>query len=1665
MQYNSLVELLIDNNSNSQLATYTYYRNGDTPDESVTSTKLCFQAKLLARWMIDNGLAKQRILLTFGPGLEFIEVFLACQFANAIAVPVVPCPLTGSEHKVGRLISILRDCQPALVLGTQRTVGTSAQFISNYPEFSGIRWVALEELDLTSSLSDFHISVPNGKDLALLQYTSGSTSMPKGVMLSHSNLLSNLAHFDEDWNHSPGSTLVSWLPHFHDLGLVYGTLFPIYKGINGIILPPTSVVQQPIRWLRAISKTNATHSMGPNFIYDLCLKRISDEDCVGLDLSSWRMALNAAEPIRMETIRNFTSRFSKYGFPATTLTGAWGLAESTCLVTGQAWKEPPRSICLSTKALSNNQLKSPEENELYSEFVSCGEPSSGMEIKIVHGNSLIECAHGEVGEIWLRGPTVAQGYWNRPLETKTTFGARLNDDLNDNAYMRTGDIGFLDNDELFICGRMKDMIIIRGENYYPQDIELAVEVSHPAFKESCCAVFGIEQAKEERIVVIQELIRHHDRWSTDDMFQAIRRAISLTNDLPVESIVLIRPGTTKKTSSGKIQRNASKLAYLNETLAIISRWDRSITTKQTPTRKITDLACIEADLISRLALFSNLAAESIDLTSPFADLGLGSLGATILSGELAKYYKIPLSPTAFYDFPHIKALTSHIASLLKINIPQVRSDFKKEIQVHPIAVVGMACRFPGAPTLADYWSLLEKGKSGISKCLHNNGQSSYGGFIENISSFDHEFFGITRREAACMDPQQRITLQIAWQAMEDAGIHPKKLAGKKIGVFIGASAFDYGAMQLSSGQVDAYSAQGSLLAVIANRIAYQFDFRGPSLVVDTACSSALTAIHLARRSLSDGECDIALAGGVNALLATELNSALNKAGMLSPDGSCKTFDATANGYVRAEGCGILVLKRSDEAQADGDRVYGTLLSSTMAQDGRSNGLTAPNGLAQEELLRESLHRAGIRPTDLQYIEAHGTGTPLGDPIECNALARVMNEQKAPCYIGSVKANVGHLEAAAGIAGMIKVLLALHHEIIPQQINFTRLNPAIQMPQAMRIPQVNQPWRKTTHPRYASVSAFGFAGTNVNIVVADTLTPSPQNDVPYHTDALPMVISAQDQTSLNRWSIDCLKILENDASIGWRQFLHTAACRRHHHKARFATVIDSQQKLIANLQNIAKEAAQNSTAAPPRIAFAYTGQGMPLRRVGHRLMKNLPEFREAIRQCAAVLNPIMGVDIETLLYQTEAVEEITAPEQVQPLHFALQYALTRTLVASGITPQLVLGHSLGEYMALVVAGSLAIEDALRLVAARGNLTQKYAPPGIMMVVLENERIVASIISEAGLRVDIAAINSYRHCVVAGSKQDTNKLSEQLTEHNISYKILPIERAYHSTSIEPVIEHLESLLSSCKFTAPQIPFISNVTGDTWPKNKPIDQTYLQCHMRQTVQFAKSLDTLATANIDIVIEIGSSAILADMARIHLGDQGPNWVTILRHGKSDDWSALLHCLTQIWTHGYSVNWSNYFTADDRLVVSLPPYCFGQETHWFCQQNNKYHPRSTNKMDNMGVISNSDIYPEQQIVHHNDKNSIKPVKERIKDLLGRLLREKPSTLQTSTSLMALGVDSIILLEFSRMLKKEFSIEITPLDIFEKYQSIDSISEYLEARLKQIEIADIYLPTESNDRC
>jgi acyl transferase domain-containing protein/acyl-CoA synthetase (AMP-forming)/AMP-acid ligase II len=1645
MTFHSLVDLFRFNSQEHASASLTYMRNGETPDRSLTHAQLSVRAQQLAGWLIEKGYSGQRALLVFPPGLEFIEAFMACMIAKVIAVPVATAPLAGDKNKVKRMLSILRDCQPKLVMGVTQTIDKAPLFVEENPDFQHLAWISLDTFDQWEQYGNVKIAPPSGSDLAFLQYTSGSTAHPKGVMLSHKNILHNLAQWDLGLGHDHDSKMVCWVPHFHDLGLLYGVLFPLYKGISSYLLPAASIVQKPSRWLHVISTYRGTHSMGPNFIYDLCTERISDEECQGMDLSSWRMALNAAEPIRAETLHKFNEKFAPYGLSPNTMTAAYGLAESTCIVTGQNWNKPMRSLRLSATALSRNQVVPAKEGEAFTELVACGSPDVDSVLKIVDPVTFAECAADGIGEIWVRCDSVSSGYWNRAEENQRTFGAKIQGDPQEHAYLRTGDMGFLHEGEVFTTGRIKDMMIVRGENYYPQDAEWEIEHAHPAFKPSCCAVFSIDRDNQEKVVVVQELIRHYDKWPFEEMYAAVRRAIGSVYDLPIESIVLIRPNTTSKTSSGKIQRAASKAAYLNDGLQVIARWDRTakqaeqLTAKPAP-RTTPAIEEISTYLIQRITEIASLSPGIVNPTRPFAEYGLGSLDSTMLAEELAKKFHIDVLPTAFYDHPSIRQLAEYLT------LPREQQTAKPAQIAHDdtIAVVGLACRFPGADNAQAFWSLLSEGRCAPNMRTENDGSVRYGGFIDNIASFDNDFFSVTRREASCLDPQQRIAMEVAWHAMEDAGIKPADLAGSNTGVFLGASSFDYGSLQLNEAELDAYSCQGSVLAVIANRLAYQFDLRGPSFVVDTACSSGLTAVHLACRSLRESECNVALAGATNVLLAQDWDIALTKAGMLAPDGLCKTFDASANGYVRGEGCGIVVLKRYADALRDGDRVYGVILGTAINQDGRSNGLTAPNGNAQEALLRTALGKAGVNPSELNYIEAHGTGTSLGDPIECAALRRVLGEREEPCLVGSVKASIGHLEAAAGIASLIKTMLALHHNAIPAQQHFKKLNPLIDLGNALSIPHVLTEWKRPqSGRRCASVSAFGFSGTNACAVVGD----GPQVQAaasPTLPSALPFVLTARDQAALQRLAARHLDHLATLSTDEWPHMLYTAACRRSVQAARFATVVDSPAALASRLQALS-HAGDSSAAsnAPTRIAFVYSGQGIPLAGVGRDLYECVPAFRDALNKCDAILEPILGKTLYALLYEDKAEEELTRPGLAQPIQFSLQYALTQAFLAFGVRPDIVMGHSLGEYAALVTAGAMSLDVALRLVIRRGEFAENFTPQGAMASIFADEATVLNAIGHCKLPIDLAAINGKHHCVVAGTPDAIATFCSYLTTENIAeYRKLAVARAYHSALIDPIVGPYTNFARECNFFTPHTKLISNVSGALWPSEQRLEADYLARHLREPVRFTDSLETLVSEQATIAIEIGSKPVLCTIAQAHLDNRGPRWIPTLRHN-GDDVRALLDCLAQAFTAGANVNWQALFAGNAMRTVQLPAYPFELRNHWYQQraQNNARSAAGTN------VRMTAETDQSETIITAPTDIADLSIADGLAQLLARLLHVTPAEINKQAYFLDLGVDSIILMEFTRLTNVHYSAQFTIGEIFERYPSIDLVAQCLADRV------------------
>jgi Acyl-CoA synthetases (AMP-forming)/AMP-acid ligases II len=638
----------------------TFLVDGDQDAQSLTYGDLHRQARVLAGYLIDQGATGERALLLYPSGIEFLIALYGCFYAGVVAVPLYPPKLNRHDP---RCLEILRDSGASVALAPSAVVGELERAQRHSPELAALRWIALDEVP-REDVHEESGRYPNvdAASLAYLQYTSGSTRAPKGVMVSHGNLLANICDIDRGFRHDDDSVSVSWLPHFHDMGLVYGLIAPLAVGFPCTFMPPASFLQRPVRWLRAISRVGATHSGGPNFAYELCVDRVTPEQKESLDLSRWAVAFNGAEPVRKDTLQKFADAFACCGFSERALCSAYGLAEATLKVTSASRGEGPTYFSASANELERGRIREAGDLDDEKSLVGCGRPEPETKVVIVHPETLIVCPDDEVGEIWVKSASVAKGYWNRQEESTSVFEAVPTGYDGPGRFLRTGDLGFLRNQQLFITGRIKDLIIIRGRNHYPHDIEYTAQNSHAALRFDSGAALSVEVDGEERLVIVQEIDRHH-HGDAEEAVAAIRRAITDEHEIAPHSVVLVRQNGVPKTSSGKVQRSACARAFLDGTLPVIVAWKEQqvaiVENAEVIQSRTRD--DIEAFLCQNLSSGLQIPLDAIDITQPFNSFGLDSLKAMELLAQLETWLGCRLSPTLFWNYPTVSDLSDHLA--------------------------------------------------------------------------------------------------------------------------------------------------------------------------------------------------------------------------------------------------------------------------------------------------------------------------------------------------------------------------------------------------------------------------------------------------------------------------------------------------------------------------------------------------------------------------------------------------------------------------------------------------------------------------------------------------------------------------------------------------------------------------------------------------------------------------------------------------------------------------------------------------------------------------------------------------------------------------------------------------------------------------------------------
>ncbi|MBI1357393.1 MAG: SDR family NAD(P)-dependent oxidoreductase [Acidobacteria bacterium] len=909
---------------------------------------------------------------------------------------------------------------------------------------------------------------------------------------------------------------------------------------------------------------------------------------------------------------------------------------------------------------------------------------------------------------------------------------------------------------------------------------------------------------------------------------------------------------------------------------------------------------------------------------------------------------------------HRARLQSAVVALKKL---QAQVDAADRAQREPIAILGAGCRIPGGVDGPEaYWRLLCDGVDTagelpadrwdaaplLDEAPYTPGKmfTRSGNYLRDIAGFDPQFFGIAPREALSLDPQQRLLLEVSWEALENAALAPDQLSGSQTGVFVGMSVDDYAQFHLRSGNladIDAYTCSGAGLCFGAGRISYVLGLHGPCMNIDTACASALTAVHLACQSLRSRECDLALAGGINLILTPEVAVGMSALRALSPDGRCKAFDAAADGFGRGEGCAMVTLKRLSDAVAAGDPILAVILGSSINHDGPSGGLMVPNGLAQEALLRDALARAAVQPQEVQYIEAHGTGTALGDPIELEALQAALGAGRTPenpLLVGSVKTNIGHLEAASGVAGLLKVALALDRREIPPHLHFATPSPHIPWERmAVEVPTQRRPWPEPRARRVAGVSAFGMSGTNVHVVVGEAPPMSvpvsvsePAPERPLHL----LRLSAKTPQALLEMASQWSEFLRERPEADFADVCFTANTGRAQFAHRLTVVAgdsaEAQQKLAAygrgeEATGVASRRTERSER--PKVAFLFTGQGGQYVGMGRRLYETQPTFRAALEQCDEILRPLLERPLLSVLYPPPGeVSPIDETAYTQPALFALEYALAELWRAWGVQPAAALGHSIGEYAAACAAGMLGLEDGLRLVAARGRLMQALPPDGAMAAVFVGEAQAMAAIRPYPAELSIAAVNGPAETVLSGSAERLEQVLAEFEASGVKAKRLSVSHAFHSPRIEPMLDEFQRLAAGVRYQEPRFPVLSNLTGAELRPAELEGGDYWRRHARGTVRFMAGVEALHAQGFGIFVEAGPRPSLAGLGRQVLPDAPALWLASLRKDQ-DDWKPLLASLSALHLHGVPVDWRGFDRGYPRRRLALPTYPFQRTRFW----------------------------------------------------------------------------------------------------------------------------------------
>ncbi|WP_439024915.1 amino acid adenylation domain-containing protein [Bacillus halotolerans] len=1114
---------------------------------------------------------KQEIVFQIQENKSFVVAFWACLLGGMIPVPISIGEDDDHKLKVWRIWNILN--HPYLI-ASEKVLNKIKKYAEEHDLHDFHQQLNGKSDIIQDQTYDYPASLyePDADELAFIQFSSGSTGDPKGVMLTHHNLIHNTCAIRNVLSIDSKDSFLSWMPLTHDMGLIAYHLVPFLVGINQHLMPTELFIRRPILWMKKAHEHKASILSSPNFGYNYFLKFLKNEP--DWDLSHIRVIANGAEPILPELCDEFLTRCAAFNMKRSAILNVYGLAEASV---GAASSKPeeefvPVYLHRDYLNLGERAVNVSKEDQNCASFVEVGQPIDYCQIRISDGANE-RVADGIIGHIEIKGDNVTQGYYNNPESTDKA--------LTSDGWIKTGDLGFIsENGNLVVTGREKDIIFVNGKNVYPHDIErVAIEMEEVDLgRVAACGVYD-QKTRSGDIVLFVVFKKSPEKFAP--LVKEIKKHLYKRGGWSIKEVLPIRK--LPKTTSGKVKRYELARQYEAGNFSIESAAINQFLESSPEKSGQTPIHEIETELLS---IFSHvLDGKKVHLTDSYFDMGANSLQLSQIAERVEQKFGRELAVSDLFTYPSITDLAAYLS--------ESRAEIKHDVTAKPshvtpkdIAIIGMSLNVPGASTKSDFWDLLEKGENGIREfpasrlkdaadylksiqSEFNGNQFVKGGYLDEIDRFDYSFFGLAPKTAQFMDPNQRLFLQSAWHAIEDAGYAGDSMNGSRVGVYAGYSKVGYDYERLLSANYPEELHQyivGNLPSVLASRIAYFLNLKGPAVTVDTACSSSLAAVHMACKSLISDECEMALAGGIRTSLLP-LRIGLD---MESSDGYTKTFSKDSDGTGSGEGAAAVLLKPLQDAVRDGDHIYGVIKGSAMNQDGTTAGITAPNPAAQTEVIETAWKDAGIDPETLSFIEAHGTGTKLGDPVEFNGLCKAFEKYTAKkqfCAIGSVKSNIGHLFEAAGIVGLIKSVLMLNHKKNPPLAHFKEPNPLIHFHSSpFYINQEVAEFTPGDEPLRGGISSFGFSGTNAHVVLEEYTSQSeyaPENENEPHL----FVLSAHTKHSLYELAQQYRQYASDDSQASLKSICYTASTGRAHLDHGIALIVSNKQELRDKLASV------------------------------------------------------------------------------------------------------------------------------------------------------------------------------------------------------------------------------------------------------------------------------------------------------------------------------------------------------------------------------------------------------------------------------------------------------------------------------------------------------------------